>query len=267
MGQQVFIPHSGGGGGGAGSSFLTNMVAGGGAQYVDYGFDGGGGGEAFYTTQNYSFIVAFRVVQENLDAAQYPVLTVYDNETPDVGWNVFVSGTNRICATIDAQIFTPDVSDMPLGRVFFAILTHKNTGSSKYYLNGRFMIENNVVQNVPGNSISIVVGGGGDPTKDFVEYLGFGYIESQLSDEQVCDMYIASQDAGRVVIPDAIVDGAPYVVYNADVGFADPSLWVPEFNTLLAPSLPAIPNGIATGTVITAPFHVAHSGWADVPPN
>jgi hypothetical protein len=265
MGQNIFIPNGGGGGGGSGSSFLTNMVADGGNEYVNYGFDEGGG-EAFYSTSDYSFIVAFRVVQENIGADQYPVLRVYDNETPDVGWSIFVSGSDRVCASIDAQIFTPDTSDMPLGRVFFAILTHKGSGGSDYYLNGRYMISNSVVQ-APGGSMSIEVGGGGTPTLDFVEYIGFGYIESSLSGSQVCDMYMASLDAGRVVIPAAIVDGAPYVVYNADVGLADPALWVPEFNTLLAPSLPAIPNGIATGTVITAPFHVAHSGWASVPPN
>jgi hypothetical protein len=263
MGQNIFIPNGGGGGGG-GASFLTDLVAGNGAQYVDYGF--ATGGEFFYPDGAFSTIVAFRVVQEDFDAVQIPVITVSDANSN--GWSIFISGAKKVCASLDAQIFTPDISDMPLGRVFIAILTYESGGNeANYYLNGRFMVDSNNPPAAVTLPVSFIVGGGGSPTKDFVEYLGFGYIEAELTAEQVCDVYIASQDAAKVVIPASISSETSYVIYNADTGLTNPALWVPEFNTFAAPSLPAIPNGIAAGTVITAPFHVAHSGWASVPPN
>lgn len=267
MGQNVFIPHSGGGGaGGAGTSFLTDLLSNAGANYVDYGFAfPGGGGDAFYPTGDFSVIAAFRVVQENLIGELIPVLRLEDGAGK--GWTVFISGANKVCASVDAQTLTPDVCDIPLGRVFIVTLTHAAAGDTSLYINGRFLVNTNVIQPAATQPVSFLVGSSGQVSHDYIEYVGFTFASIALNDDEVAQSYMASMDAGRVVMPLAIVGANLYVTFNADVGLTPATTWVPEFNTLAAPSLPAIPNGIATGTVITAPFHVAHSGWADVPPN
>jgi hypothetical protein len=265
MGQQVFIPNSGGGGG-AGSVFLTDVVSDDGATWVDYGFAlPGGGGEAFYSTDPFSAVVAFRVVQENVAGGLIPVMSVVDSGLAGGGWQFFINPTSKVSAAVAGQNLIPDVSNLPLGRVFIATLTYDGAAAN-LYLNGRFMVQTGALMPAVTNPVSIIVGGAGVPVTDFIEYIGFGYSQSLFTAAQVAAIYMASQDAGRVVFPTSTVIETPYAIYNADVGFSNLALWVPEFNVSLgAPSLPAIPSGIATGTLLTAPFHVAHSGWADVP--
>lgn len=264
MGQQVFIPNSGGGA--AGSVFLTDLKVG--ANFVDYGFAlPGGGGEIFYPANNiFTATIAFRVVQENLASESIPLLTVVDSA--GTGWGFFINPNNKVSAQVDNQPLIPDVSNCPLGRVFIATLTHASNGDTNLYLNGRFMIQTSSTLPSVTTPVSILIGGSGSWTKDFIEYVGFGYIDSRaLLDEAVATMYMASQDAGKVVFPASVVPDDNYVIYNADTGLTNTALWVPEVNTFGAPDLPAVPNGLPTGTLLTAPFHVAHSGWADVPPN
>jgi hypothetical protein len=263
MGQQVFIPNAGGAGGNNGSVFLTDLYSDG--DYVDYGFAlPGGGGDVFYSGEKFSAVLVFRVVQENLLSITIPLLTVVDSAA--TGWGFFINSLSEVCAQVDAQNLIPEVCNLPLGRVFVATLTHASAGETNLYLNGRFMVQTSAPQPAVTAPVSILIGGSGAWTKDFIEYIGFGFIDGkQLEDDEVSSVYIATQDAGKLVFPATTVVGETYVVYNAATGLSNTALWVPEINTISAPDLPAVPSGIAAGTLLTAPFHPAHSGWADVP--
>jgi hypothetical protein len=187
-------------------------------------------------------------------------------DSAGAGWKFFISPLDLISADLNTQNLIPNTSDLPLGRVFFAVLVYKTSGQASIYINGRFLVSTGAAMDPVTAPVSIIVGSSGAPNRDFIEYLGFAFIDDNaLSTREVGETYIACQDAGRVAIPPALVIETNYVVYNADTGLTNLALWVPEINTMGAPSLPAIPNGIATGTLLTAPFHVAHSGWAAPP--
>lgn len=264
MGQQVFIPNAGSSAGG-GAVFLTDLRSG--AGYVDYGLPlPAGGADVFYTDGfNYCIFIAFRVVQENLFSENIPILTVLDAASN--GWRFFINTENKVCGGVDAVEFVPDTCDIPLGRVFIAALDVEVNGG-EFYLHGRRMN----TEGLPGTvsavaPVTLVLGGEGSWTKDFIEYIGFGFINRFLSVDEIATVTIACQDAERIVFPASIFPGStPNVIYNAASGLSNPSLWTPSQNTLGAPDLPAIPNGVPVGTLLNAPFHVAHSGWADVPP-
>jgi hypothetical protein len=266
MGQQVFIPR-GGNNSGENAIFLSQLYDAG--AYVDYGLPlPAGGAGVFYTTGfNYCIFVAFRVVQENTLAENIPILTVSDAASN--GWRFFINSNNKVCARADAVDFIPDTCNTPLGRVVIATLDVEVNGG-ELYLHGRQVATVALPDTVSSVApVTLVLGGGGSWTQDFIEYVGFGFINKFLSSEEVAEAAIASQDAGRIVFPASVVGSAPFatpfVIYNASSGLADPAVWVPSQNTLGAPNLPAIPNGIPVGTLLRAPFYVAHSGWADVP--
>lgn len=257
MGQQVFIPNGGGSSSGD-AVFLTDLFDGG--SYVDYGLLAGGA-DVFYTTGfNYCIFIAFRVVQENFFSENIPIITVLDAVSN--GWRFFISTDSKVCARVDAQDFIPGTCDLPLGRVFIAALDVEVNGG-EFYLHGRRMATEGLLLTAPAVApVTLILGGEGSWTKDFIEYIGFGYVRKFLSAEEISDVTIASQDAERIVFPASVVGAAPFVIYNAASGLSNPALWTPSQNTLGAPDLPAIPNGIPVGTLLNAPFHVAHSGWA-----
>lgn len=261
MGQQIFIPHAGGSA--VGARFLTNLVANGGADYVDYGL--AAGGDVFFPSSitGFSAVFAFRAVQTNPVAGpqDYPLAQCVD----DVGngWQFRISASSKIYGDISTGSLVPDRSDMPMGRVFFATLTQKNTGNGDLYINGRIVATTPCPQPALVAPVRILLGGNGTPVRNYVQYLGFAFMPSWLSSAEVSQIYEASQDARRIVFPAAIAVN-PHAIYNVETGLANTALWVPESNTMGAPNLPAINNGIAAGTLLTAPFHAAHSGWARV---
>lgn len=264
MGQQIFIPHSGdGGGGNAGSVFLSRLYDAG--NNVDYGFAlPGGGANLFYGGGDFTAVVAFRVVKDNSGAITIPVLTVVDDA--GTGWSFFINSSNRVCAQVDGQNLVPDTSDLPLGRVFIATLTHAAGGDTNLYINGRFLANTSAPQPAVTAPVSLLAGGS-SWDKDYLEYIGLAFFSDKVfTADEVAAGYISSQDAGLLAFPPGIITEESYVLYNADGGLTNLALWVPEANTIAAPSLPAIPGGLPTGALLTAPFHVAHSGWSDEPP-
>lgn len=263
MGQQIFIPHSSGGGGGAtpDSVFLAGLYQSG-AAYVDYGLETGA--DIFYSASDFSAVLVFRIVRENVDALVYPLLEITDSDGSEVLF--FIDADSKIAVSCNGTIITPDTCELPLGRVFVVTFTRAADGSASLYLNGLYMRTETTVISAVVPPVSILFGGNGDWSENFAEYLGFAYIGSlELNADQVADIYMATQDAGRLVVPPAIVSEESFVVYNSDTGLTNIALWVPEFNTISAPDLPAIPNGLATGTLLPAPYYPAHSGWADIP--
>jgi hypothetical protein len=267
MGQQIFIPNNGGGGSSSSDAvFLTGLFNEDGAGYVDYGGDG----SVFYTDGfNYCAFIAFRVMRENNSGVPLSLLTVVDGAGN--GWRFFISSDNKVCALVDAVEFVPITCDIPLGRVFIAAIDVEVNGG-EFYLHGRRMATQGLPDTVPaGPNVAITLGSddGGESTwnKDYVEYIGFGFINRFLEIDEVAIVTLASQDAERIVFPASIFpDSTPNVIYNAVSGLSNLALWTPSQNTLGAPDLPAIPSGVPTGTLLSAPFHVAHSGWAGLVP-
>lgn len=260
MGQQIFIPNGGGGGGGNGvqkSTFVTEMVST--PNFVQYGL--ATGGDVFWNDVAFTAVVAFRVVQETPDESiPIPILVVVNNAgESSEDWQFQINGFNLLKAAVGNGGLDPEETYIPLGRVIFATITYA-PGDAKLYLNGLLMAEAAPTIAGIGGPVSIRLGTG-DISKDYIQYIGFGFIADTLSEISVANVFIASQDDGRIVFPAADIE-APYVIYNADTGLSNLALWVPEFNTLGAPNLPAINGGIATGTLLLAPFHVAHSGYA-----
>lgn len=254
MGQQVFIPHSGGGAGSAGAVFITDLLDD--VLYCNYGLLSGA--DIFYPgAEGFLAVIAFRVVQDDpTTSADFPVIQV--NDDSGGGWRIKIFGS--VYGEIAGTTFSGG-GDLPLGRVFIVTLMSDAVGNSQMFVNGLVVSTDIAAQNPLTQPVQILVGPSGSTGKDFVEYIGFGFMRLSLTPEEVASIYTASQDAGRVVFPAAIAAN-PHVIYNAATGLSNLALWVPESNTLGAPDLPAIDNGIATGTLLTAPFRVAQSGWA-----
>jgi hypothetical protein len=267
MGQQIFIPNNGGGGSSSSDAvFLTNLFDEDGAGYVDYGLPSGA--DVFYTDGfNYCAFVAFRVMRENNSGVSLSLLKVVDSAGN--GWRFFINTDNKICAMVDGDIeFVPSTCDIPLGRVFIAAIDVEVSGG-EFYLHGRRMSTQGLPDTVAAVApVSITLGGESTWNKDYIEFIGFGFINRFLEIDEVAIVTLASQDAERIVFPASIFpDSTPNVIYNAASGLSNLALWTPSQNTLGAPDLPAIPSGVPTGTLLSAPFHVAHSGWAGfVPP-
>lgn len=262
MGQQAFIPNAGVGVSGGRSTFLTDLhnLAG---DSVDYVSDNAG---VFYTTQvSFTACVAFRVVQENTAGETIPILSALD----DVGngWQFFINPASKVCAQLNASSFIPSQCDLPLGRVIFAMLTI-DVGGGEFYLNGRLMESNGTLSIPPVAPVTIRFGTS-SWSKDFIEYIGFGYLErflhSNISEDAPADLYMRFQDDGKISFPPSIAFGQPFAVYNASEGLANPAIFTPQPNSLGAPNLVAAPDGLPFGTLLEAPFHVAHSGWSDAP--
>lgn len=259
MGQQLFIPKTGNDGDGRNAVFLTGLYADG--AYVDYGLSSGA--DVFYTNQIlFTACIAFRMIRENTSAENIPLLTVLDAVSN--GWRFFINTDNRICAQVNNNILVSGSDNIPLGRVCVATLSSE-VGGGELYLNGLPM-DSSIFQDIPPvYPVSLTLGGGGSWSKNFVEFIGWGYLKRFLPFGDNADLYMKIQDTGRVAFPSNVVFGEPYAVYNASDGLSNLALFTPEQpNTLGAPNLPAIPNGLATGTLLNAPFHVAYSGWADI---
>lgn len=263
MGQQVFIPNGGGGGGGGstGSVFLADLFQPASGS-IDYSL--ATGGDVFLPIGNFSVLVAFRVVQDN-PAETINIFRAFDSSNTQ--WTFKILPDNKLVATINnSGALEPESSDLPLGRVFIAVLV-RSGGAADLYINGRLLGSAGASNFLRVAPFSVILGGNGAWARDYIEYIGFSIVAGgvALTGDQISDIYIASQDAGRVVFPSTIVP-ASYAIYNADTGLTDINLWTPEINTLGAPDLPAVPSteGLEA-SLVTAPFHAAQSGWNSAP--
>lgn len=256
MGQLVFIGDNSNGPFTPNAIFLENLFESAG-NTVDYGFEDDG--EAFFSEESFTAIVAFRLMQP---AAAQRQDIVYC-ESNEGGWSIFIDSNGEISGSVSGATVTPDTSDLPLGRVIVAALAYDSLegGSASLYLQGRFMGSDGGAIGESGADVTFLLGPNGTWTNDLVEYLGFAFINNALDAEEMAEVFVATQDAARVTFP-ADITGTR-AVYNAVSGLSDITLWEPTINTMSAPDLPQIETGEGSVAALKdAPMHMAHSGWA-----
>lgn len=212
----------------------------------------------------FTHVLVLRQVLESSNTVD--VFAIEDSAAPDpTGFKFRMGGTTDV----RCQAYSGGVTDnaiaagLPtLGRLVVLAATYSPDNTAfQFYVNGQLMDQAVVTWAAADGNVSVIVGASESWISDTFEYLGYGFVNAQLTSEQMAEVYVATQDAVRLTFPSSVQAAGTYAIYNADT-LSNINVWSPDPGSTIADTLPLVSTLIEeTGPYVKAvPAHWMYSG-------